>query len=46
LPPPKRISLRAFQTFQARIGVTRIMMTIAAAEPTPQSLARNSLSNM
>ena len=44
--PCQRISLRALRTFQTRIGVTSSMMTMADADPTPQSLARNSLSNM
>ena len=42
----RRVSLRALRTFQTRIGVTSNMITMADADPTPQSLARNSLSNM
>ena len=46
LGPPHRISRRAVTTFQTRIGDTSTMMMMALADPTPQSLARNSLSNM
>ena len=44
--PPQRISRRALRTFQTRIGITNSMITMAAADPPPQSLARNSLSYM
>ena len=42
----QRISLRAVHTFHTRIGITSSMITMAAADPMPQSLARNILSYM